>query len=163
MLLLSRRRKQQKLLALQWDAYDDFWGGWNYPEPIYAESASHYPPSDGDLVRLIQMAEFGWYYCQKAFVPITEIYPLTAYKPTVSDEFRGTFKKRREDDPMPLTIYEKDGKLILGTSWEEYWMYREVKAMSVPCIIIGHFTERSEIAVSDKPFMISKKQSFLAK
>lgn len=162
MSLLSRFKKQPAAtqLPVRWDAYDDFWGGWNYPKPIYPDH-DVYPPSDGDLKRLIYMAEYGWYYCQKAYIPITEIHPLTDYKPTISDEFRQTFEKRLEDEDinnrMPLTVYEKNGKLILGTNWEEYWMYREMQQISIPCIIIGHFTERSDIAICDKPFLISRK------
>lgn len=161
MSLLSRLRKQPTQLPVQWDAYDGLWGGWNYPKPIYPDHSIGFPPDDGDLIRLIYMAEHGWYYCQKAFVPITEIHPLTGYKPVISHEFRETFKQRLRDDRMPLTVYEKNGKLILGTSWEEYWMYREVQEISAACIILGHFTERPEIIVCDKPFWITKKESNL--
>ena len=133
----------------------------DYPKPIYPNHATHHPPSDGDLARLIYMAEHGWYYCQKALVSIIEIHPLTGYRPDISDEFRETFKERFRDDPMPLTVYEKNGKLILGTNWEEYWMYREVQALSATCILLGHFTERSEIVICDKPFLITKKEANL--
>jgi hypothetical protein len=161
MKLLSRLRKRQQVP--RFDANDELWGGWNYPEPIISNGDSTWDPGgDGYLKHLIYMAEYGWHYCQKAIVGMEIIYPLTDYRPAIDDEFRKTFNARmkREDDnvadPMTLTLYERDGKLIMSNDWETYWMYRERQDINATCIIIGRFTDRPDIAVLEKPFMIYK-------
>lgn len=159
-------RRLRKAKSQEWDAVDELWGGWNYPKPVHEYGSLRHPGQDGYLKHLIYMAEHGWYYCQKAFVDTAFIYPLTDYKPPViDDEFRETFMAGYEDDDinkrLPLTLYERDGKLIMSNDWEAYWLYRELQAPSVPCILIGHFTPDSKVmAVCDKPFMIIKTSEF---
>ncbi|HVC36036.1 MAG TPA: hypothetical protein VNE40_01130 [Candidatus Dormibacteraeota bacterium] len=165
-MLSLRRSRKSKPQPQEWDAFDDLWGGWNYPKPVYENGSSWHPGGDGHLKHLIYMAEHGWYYCQKAFVGMAFIHPLTDYRPAVvDDEFRETFMARYNDEDLnkriPLTIYERDGKLIMSNDWEAYWLYREVQESSVPCILIGHFTPNPDImAVYDKPFMITKATEF---
>lgn len=151
MALLGRLRKSK---PQQWDAYDELWGGWNYPEPIIPEWNSSYPPDDGYLKHLIYMAEYGWHYYQKAIISMAAIHPLADYKPVIHDEFRETFNARFDDKPMTLTIYERDDKLITSNDWEAYWMYRERQDLNAYCIILGHFNQNPDIAVCDRPFQI---------
>jgi hypothetical protein len=164
--MLSLRRSR-KANPQKWDAVDELWGGWNYPKPVYENGSSWHPGQDGYLKNLIYMAEHGWYYCQKAFVDMAFIHPLTDYKPAViDDEFREIFMARYNDKDLnksfSLTIYERDGKLIMSNDWEAYWLYRELQATSVPCVLIGHFTPNPDImAVTDKPFMITKISELL--
>jgi len=50
----------------------------------------------------------------------------------------------------------------MSNNWEAYWLYRELQAPSVPCILIGHFTpNRDVMAVCDKPFMLTKASRFV--
>ncbi len=156
MSLVSRFRRSK---PQQRDAYDELWGGWSYPSPIISNWDSSYPPDDGDLKHLINMAEYGWYYYQKAIISMSVIHPLADYKPVIHDEFRKTFNTRFEDKPMTLTIYEKDGKLITSNDWEAYWMYRERQDLNAYCVLLGHFNERSEIAICDRPFQILRPDS----
>jgi hypothetical protein len=144
-----RRHKTPKF-----DSYNELWGGWDYPSPIQILGSDYHPGQDSNLKDIIYMAEYGWHYCQKVLVEMRVIYPLSDYRPDVSDEFRATFNARFKDDPMPLILYERDGKLIMGNDWETYWMYRERQDIYATCVLIGHFTQIQNIVVLDKPYMI---------
>lgn len=156
MQLLRLRNKLRR--HKPFDAVDPLWGGWNYPKPTQVNGADYHPGQDPRLKELIYMAEYGWHYCQKAIVEMQAIHPWTDYRPIISDEFRETFNARFEDDPMTLTIYEHDGKLIMGNDWETYWMYRERQDINAYCIIVGQFTQNSSLAIMDRPFKIRKPQ-----
>jgi len=115
MLLLGRLRKAR---SQDWGVIDELWGGWNYPKPIHEYGNSWHPGQDGYFKHLVYMAEHGWYYCQKAVVDMAFIHPLTDYRPVIDDEFRETFMALYNDEDLskrlPLTIYERDGKLIMS-------------------------------------------------
>lgn len=156
--MLKSRSKAKKLhVQKPWDVVDDFWGGWNYPEPIKLLGANYHPGQNPHLKRLIYMAEHGWYYCQKATIELQIIHPWTNYKPVISDEFRETFNVRHEQkDPLTLTVYEREGKLIMSNDWETYWLYRELQVPIAYCVLVGHFSEVPGIAVLERPFIIEK-------
>ena len=105
------------------------------------------------------MAEHGWYYCQLAVIEMQLIHPWTDYQPAIDDEFKETFNARYKDDPLTLTIYERDGKLIMANDWEAYWMYRHRQDINAVCIIIGHFSQVPGIAVLERPFMIQSQKN----
>lgn len=154
-----RRSKKQK-----WDVITWPWGGWNYPEPILADNEwadSVYPPDDLYLHNLKYMADHGWHYYQKALVEMHLIHPLANFKPKIDEEFRRDFDAVHDDLGMPLLLYERDGKLIMGNDWKAYWLYREREDPCVPCIILGHFNEVPGVAVCDRPFMQEKPEYVL--
>lgn len=159
MTLLDKFRKR----AVQpFDVYDPVWGGWNYPTALYPLGEQLAPDQDGYLKHLIYMAEHGWYYCQKAIIEMHLIYPLTDYHPPIDPEFRDTFTARFKDDPLPLLIYERDGKFIMANDYQAYWLYREQQVPIATCILIGQFIEEPGVAVLERPFQI-KRDETLAK
>lgn len=161
MSILTRFRRN-KSKEEQWDVVTWPWGGWNYPEPIMTDdewAPRDRQPADPYLKHLAYMAGHGWYYFQKAFVEMQAIHPLASYKPIIDDEFRETFDAVHDKHGMPLLLYERKGKLIMGNDWEAYWLYREREDPSVPCIILGHFDQSNScVAVCDKPYMMKRPE-----
>lgn len=158
MSILSRLRQRKS--NQKWDVITWPWGGWNFAEPIMADEEwgpHHRAPADPYLKDLIYMAEYGWYYYQKALVEMQSIHPLTSYKPIIDKAFRQKFDEGYDSNSMPLLLYEKDGKLIMARDWEAYWLYRERETPAIPCLILGHFNEaHPSIAVCDRPFKMER-------
>lgn len=163
--LVARELMQMKLLEhLRLRKHirdtDSIWEEWDYAPPIISGVPQDMQPKDWRLRDIVAQVYHGWFYCQKAVIELSLIHPHTDYKPVIDNEFREYFRARREErQPMPLTIYEKDGQLIMSDDYEAYWLYRECEVTVAHCIIIGRFTKVPGVEVYGKPFTLEKPKA----
>lgn len=129
-----------------------------FPEPIISD-CGHLKkrPRDDFLLNLSYLTYEGWRYCQEALVGIDLIHPYSDWVPDIDEETRAVFKKSvDENKPIPITLYEKDGKLIMSDDYELYYLYREFELYNVSAVIVGQYTENKYIGETKKPYKVKR-------
>ncbi len=140
---------------------DSLWEPYDYPEPLMTGcKGMNRPPTDEYLHNLTHMTYHGWHYCQEILVEIDFIYPYSDWEPEINKDTRVAFKQSVEDrKPLHITLYEKDGKLIMSDDYEIYYLYRELEIVCVRAIVVGHFTKKPGVEILERPFKVKKPVS----
>lgn len=110
---------------------------------------------DEYLMELFGKAYKGEIMCQMANIRMEVIEPSTKYRPEASEEFRNNFlKKAKEGKSIPMFVYQKDGKFMMSDDYNSYYMYKELNASIVPCVIIGDVADMKYVVNIGKPFQL---------
>ncbi len=112
-------------------------------------------PRDDRLMELLTQAYKGEILCTMAIANIEVIQPFSAFKPTISKEYRTYFTKKAQGGlPPALHVYAKDGKLIMSDDYGSFSLYQELKMPQAVCIVIGETPDIVGIEYTGEQFRL---------
>lgn len=110
---------------------------------------------DEYLMKLLGKAYKGEIMCRMANIKMEAIEPTTDYKPMVSEDFRKHFSdKMKEGNPIPMFVYQKDGKFMMSDDYNSYYAYKELESKVVSCVVVGDVTSIKDIINIGEPFQL---------
>jgi hypothetical protein len=110
---------------------------------------------DEHFIALLKKAYQGEIMCRMASIKMEAIEPSTDYEPEASEDFRRYFlDKMKEENPIPMFVYQKDGKFKMSDDYNSYYLYKELEASVVPCVVVGNIEDMKDVLSIGEPFQL---------
>jgi hypothetical protein len=112
-------------------------------------------PQDGGLLELLRLAYNKEIQCRNAFIFMDMIRPFSDYKPNTSPAFRKHFMEKNERrEPLAMFVYEKDGDYIMSDDYNSYYLYKELGAEKVPCVVLDAQADAPSVEYISEPYYL---------